>query len=338
MRAALEVSVLDRVPADLHERLPGPWLYHTPAWHRVLGDGMGLNVGAIVVREAGAVVGWLPVVRKRRLARRVHVALPLSHLVEWVLDRPDLLGRLDPADLPRPLEIHSTAPIPGAARVSHHVLTTRDLEGLDSEADVLRGFNSNNRRNVRKGRRAGVSARTRTDAAAFELAHRLHVLTRQRQRAPTYPRRFFLALHRHLGEHCRAHVASVRHAPAAIVITLQHGTRTLYGYGASDEQPDHRKLGVNPIAMHEAIRSAWSHGTTVFDFGSSPADQSGLVRYKEALGGTTRALVHTTVSRSGQSVDVDQGGRLAQLGGQVLDRLPRSAFERLSPLLLKAVL
>ena len=68
---------VDEVPSSAYDSLEhfdGTTLFHTKPWHRVLEKAFSWRIHALLVREAERLKAWLPVVRKRRLGRRVYVS------------------------------------------------------------------------------------------------------------------------------------------------------------------------------------------------------------------------------------------------------------------------
>ena len=338
----MRVEISNTVPARAYATLSewgGASVYHTEQWHQVLAAAFGWRVRALLAHDAGGLCAWLPVVRKRRLGRTVWVALPLSHDCGWVTAPGTELSSLPVGALPRPLEVHGPVPASGFEAVQHHVVTVADPSVHGDEASLMGALDKKKRAEVRKAGRSGVEVAMRTDPAAFDQARAFTVTTRHRQGSPMYPRRFFASLGALMAPAgmCAVHLASHEGRPRAAVVSLQWGATRVYGYGADDGTPEGRRMGVNQAALWDAMSGALADGCDRFDFGSSPAHQDGLIRFKERMGGTTTPLVHALLSRSGRSTDVDQDGPLVRAGVKVLQRAPALPFERLSPALLRMV-
>ncbi len=342
MAGRLTCDLVDEVPArayDALEEFEGGTLFHTRAWHRVLETAFGWRVLALRVRQADRLRAWLPVVRKRRLGRRVFVALPLSHAVGFAVEPGFDLAEVSRDDLPRPLEVH--AAVPGAAfrPVSGLVQTRLDLTVFPSEEALLGVLHKSKRRDLRAAWRKDVHAVVRRDPEAFAMVDRLHLETRRRQGAPTYPPRFFERIHAELATRslAAAHLVERDGRPVAVTVFIDHGDTSWYGYAASVDEREMWRLGVNLEAMWSGLRTARERGFAEVDFGSSPAHQSGLIHYKEHFGGATRPLVHS-LAGDAEPVQVAQDGWMARAGGRVLRSLPLPLFRHMSPWLLRAVL
>lgn len=317
----------DHVYTQLDE-LDGVTLYHGRPWHRVLERAFGWRVQALVDYDCGGRLAlFLPFVEKRRLGRKVRVSLPLSHSI-------------GPATKPgyrfsfpvwlAPFEIHAN--VAGMATASPNVVTELDLSRFHKTEELLATFHpSQIQRRLRKAE--CLELRSSSDHELFEAFAELQARTRRRQGAPTYPKRFFPIMAEELGHVARCHIAKHQGRTVTGIVFIHCGETALYGYGASSDDLEHRKLGANQLAMWSAIREAFEAGCTLIDFGSSPVNQESLWRYKERWGGVTRPLVHSYIGLE----PVAQHGPLAQFGGAVLKQMPIPVFKALSPALLKAV-
>lgn len=322
------------------DHLVGVTVFHTAEWHRVLSEAFGWRVSGVTLHDpTGAVCGFLPYVRKRRMGRPLNVSLPLSHDVGLAhREELDVAGVELPMTL-RPLDLHADQAFPGTRAIAEHWITELDLDGTTPDS-VVQQFEGDVRRRLRVAERSGVEVEVRDDLAAFVEFDRLQCLTRRRQGAPTYPKRFFPSLARNMAARgmAVAHLVKVHERVVAGVVFFLHAERAIYAYGASVPDRELWRLGINQVAMVNAIRHAMARGCTSVDFGSSPMSQPALREYKETFGGVSRPLVHRVIDDdSGRRLDVRQDGRLAALGGLVLRRLPLPAFRALSPPLLRMV-
>ena len=319
--------------------LPGFSLYHTPAWHRVLSDTFGWNVNAVTVRERdGRLLGFLPFVQKRRMLRRLTVALPLSHRVapltaEGMEGLAEVMARAI-----APTDVHER--VPGGKCQISLVESRLQLSGMQDDEALRRKLSKGIRRDIKDAIKAGCTLETRTDDAAFQAFANMQTLTRRRQGAPDYPSGFFPALAKYLAPLglARVHLCLLDTEPVAGTLTLSEidGSVVYYGYGASLPDPDKLKKRVNQLALWGAMCDALDRNATEFSFGSTPISQEALRHYKERFGGVSEVLPHTTFGLAGG--DLTAESPLAKLGAQVLQRMPLSLFRTTSPYLLRAVI
>ncbi len=339
----MHFSRIDRISDRLYAELvglEGVTVFHSAPWHRLLRQVFAWQVHAIVGHDDnGQLLFFLPFVAKRRLGRRINVCLPLSHSIGPAYHRTLDLAQIAVKDLLWPVEIHANVPLQGAVHTAHHLVTLLTLSSFPDQLALLKSFHSAKRRKIAAAEREGVRVFLASSAADYDKFRELQSHTRHRQGAPDYPASFFPTVFSELAsaDIARLYLADVDGVIAAGVIVLRHHDTVLYAYGASLGQDALLRKGVNQAVMWGAIKDAWADGYRVFDFGSTPAGQSELLRYKEQFGGGSCELVHTFGSPSGVPLDTPQDGVLAQLGGAVLRRMPLRLFSQLSPLLLRAV-
>jgi Acetyltransferase (GNAT) domain len=118
----------------------------------------------------------------------------------------------------------------------------------------------------------------------LRMFYNLFVRTRQRQRVPPQPFRWFQNLAECLGPAMQVRVALYEDQVAAGIVTLQHQKTMVYKYGCSDSGLNN--LGGMPWLFWKAIREAKDRGLYELDLGRSSWDNSGLVTFKDRLGGT----------------------------------------------------
>ena len=331
-------TVPDEVYGQLSQ-LDGATLFHRREWHEVLEEAFGWRVRALVDADAtGRCLFFLPYVRKRRMGRQIRVCLPLSSRIGPAWRDPSSAGAGEVSGL-APLEIHEDVPMQNRRIAAHHVETVLQLDDHPSFDAWFRRL-GNPKRNVKKAQQNGYRARPSVSREDFQVFERLQTETRRRQGAPTYPSAFFPALHRHLAEAGLATLFLVERdgTPLAGVVFLYDKTTVHYAYGASKDDRNVLRHGVNQLAMYAAIEDAYSRGFRRINFGSSPVHQVNLRRYKESWGGISAPLVYSFSPARGGPFGLDQGGIGVTVAGSILRRLPPSVFRRVTPALLRAVL
>lgn len=326
------IAQLDGLVYEQLDDLDGVTLYHQRPWHRLLERVFGMHVQALVDFDAdGRLQLYLPFVEKRRPGRdvKVRVSLPLSHSIGPAI-RPGY--RFCFPSWLAPFEAH--AELPGLETHAPHVVTELDLTHFRSADDLLAAFDLKSvRQRLKRAERAGFTVTVGNQLELFRAFTRLQAATRRRQGALTYPRCFFPIMGEEVGESARVHLTLYDGQPVAGVIFIHHGETALYSYGADAGDPAMRNDGANQLALWSAIREAFEAGCTTVDFGSSPAHQEGLWRYKERWGGVTRPLVHSWLGVDARPQDAV----LTRLRGPILKRLPLPVFEAVNSPLFRAV-
>ena len=118
--------VIERLDDPVYEKLDqleGVTLYHERPWHRLLERTFDWRVQALVDYDRdGGLTLFLPFVEKRRLGRKIHVSLPLSHRIGPAF-KPGYHFRFP--DWLTPFEAH--ADLPGLQPHTEHVVTELEL-------------------------------------------------------------------------------------------------------------------------------------------------------------------------------------------------------------------
>ncbi len=160
-----------------------------------------------------------------------------------------------------------------------------DIRGK-SEAQLLAGFSSKLRYNIRLAQRRGAVVRegTREDLPAFcalmrETAARDHFLAR--------PLEYFERIWDQMGpEHMTLLLAYFQDEPIAGAICIFYGNKTWYAYGASSDR--HRGVMPNYLLQWEMIRRAAARGDAVYDLRGALDNtdtSNGLYLFKRRFGG-----------------------------------------------------
>jgi hypothetical protein len=190
---------------------------------------------------------------------------------------------------------------------------------LDRDPEVLfrRFHKSSTQRKVLRALREGLSCEAGRDARLIRQFYRLLVVTRRRHGLPPQPFEWFGNLADTFGETLTVLIASHRGRPLAGMITLRHGTTTVYKYGGS-EVAGH-PLGAMHLLFWNAIQEACARGGTGMDLGRTDFEDAGLARFKERWGAIRKPL------RYWRSPGVPGAGARAH------DRLARWGAEQAPP-------
>lgn len=333
MVARLVDPTSDPVWARLVDEAPGSYVFHHPAWMRLLRRTYHYPLAGVCAFDGGRVVAGLPValVASRLTGRRL-VALPFSDVCAplCVADAPDAALETVAARLLRErearavrLEVRAAFPQAGAPvlRYLEHVLELRP-----SVEVVRKRIAGNVRRGANKARREGLAVERRTDRAALEVFYSLHLRTRRRLGVPTQPKRFIVGL-TELFDLGLGYVALVRQGdtPAAAAVFLSGGGTVLtYKYSATDEGA--RRLRPMNLLFWEAVGWACDDGFECLDMGRVDVGQEGLATFKRELGADERGLAYTFA-----------GDQPADRGHGTVDRALAAVITRTPPAVGRAV-
>ncbi len=345
MAESLVMQQVCPIPEPVYREIadfPGITLYHTRAWHAFLERTFGWTVRALLWRgEQGELRCFLPYVTKRGMNfKPKNLCLPLSHRV-GPLWAPGAAAQL-PGNLPPGrLEIHDEVAGPGLVRRALNKVVLLDLQGFAGSQDLFRVLGRDSiQRKIRKAEQSGVTAGAATDREAYETFYEMEVDTRIKQGSPIYPRPFFTRLFEAFQDTgcVQLYFAHLNGRPVAGVIFFHFNRVSTYAYGASWNNPDHFRLGVNQAVMWEALCDSMRRGSACVDFGSAHAANANLLDYKVKWGGSVRDLPYTFAGfGEAAGASVNREGALARAVSAAIRRMPRPVFKTLTPLLLKTV-
>ncbi|MDR3314024.1 MAG: peptidoglycan bridge formation glycyltransferase FemA/FemB family protein [Oscillospiraceae bacterium] len=163
-----------------------------------------------------------------------------------------------------------------------------DLAGK-TEEEVLAGFHSKTRYNIKLATRKGVTVTLggREDLPRF---YEIMLETGLRDKFPTRSLAYFERIFDCLGDHVRLYLANYEGEIIAGTIALWFGDKTWYLYGASSNAS--RNVMPNYLLQWQMIRWAMEKGCRLYDLRGVPAEMdennplSGLYRFKKGFGGT----------------------------------------------------
>ncbi len=120
-------------------------------------------------------------------------------------------------------------------------------------------------------------------SSLLQMFYRLFVQTRQRQRVPPQPFRWFENLSECLGPAMQIRAALYGDQVAGCMVTLRHQETLVYKYGCSD--PKLNKYGGMPWLFWKTIQHSKDLDLVELDLGRSGWGNPGLIAFKDRLGG-----------------------------------------------------
>ena len=164
-----------------------------------------------------------------------------------------------------------------------------DIKGK-TEEEIMAGFHSKTRYNIRLAIKKGVEVRegTREDLKEF---HKIMIETGARDGFITRPLSYFEKMYDEMApDHLKLLMAYHDGKPISGVIPIFYGNKTWYLYGASSNE--HRNLMPNYLLQWEMIKMAIARHDDIYDFRgvSGVVDENhpqyGLYRFKKGFGAT----------------------------------------------------
>ena len=144
------------------------------------------------------------------------------------------------------------------------------------------------RRRIRHAERQGLRYEEGRNESLVRSFYALIVLTRSRQHLPPQPFEWFQSLVSCMGKAVCIRMAFKGDRPVAGILTMNHGKKMYYKYGASDARLNN--LGATPMLFWQAIQAAKSDGMEELDLGRSELENWGLIRFKEHWGAHSTRL------------------------------------------------
>ena len=280
---------------------PAASVFHTRAWLHALRRTYGYQslVYTTSPPDAPLTNGIVVCGVRSWLTGRRLVSVPFADhcdpLVGSASDVDDLIGSLQQATRHtwKYVELRPRLPVGSPDRRLQESATFRlhciDLRG-DLDEIYRRMHESGIRRKIRRAEREGLRYEEGRSEALLDAFFDLFVLTRKRHGTPPPPREWFVELMSSFGEAAKIRVAWKDGRAIASLITLQHRRTLVYKYGGSD--PVFHNLGGVPFLFWRAIEDAKAAGLETFDLGRSDLGNTGLITFKERLGGIASTLTY----------------------------------------------
>jgi lipid II:glycine glycyltransferase (peptidoglycan interpeptide bridge formation enzyme) len=187
----------------------------------------------------------------------------------------------------------------------------------------------------RKIKRAEKEKLTYEAGGSEELLNKfwqLFVLTRRRHMLPPQPMGWFRNLAHLLGNNLTIHTVSKDQIPVASIITLMYKRTLVYKYGCSDAR--YHNLGGTALLFWKAVAMGKQIGAEELDLGRSGFDDTGLIAFKEHLGGIPSELTYYRINSSAKAYGADVPIRWA---GTITAKLPRWLLTGVGELIYKHI-
>lgn len=157
-----------------------------------------------------------------------------------------------------------------------------DLGGK-SEEELMNGFHSKTRYNIRLAERKGVTTRFSQELSDLEIFHQLYVVMSNRHGISYRPYPYFARMLEAYRDYTRVYLAEFEGVVIAASVAISYGDKTWYIYGASANE--NRNVMAPQLLQWEMIKWAVQQGKERYDFGGVfKLDASdGLYRFKEGF-------------------------------------------------------
>lgn len=303
-------------------------IFHHPAWINLVADFYSYHTFVAVMQDDyGNIVAGIPVIETTSwISGHRWISLPFT-------DHCKVLGVDDTSTLDlikyfaqqyqngvREIEIRSKV----SNLASWHKDDNQVLHLLELSADtetVYKNFHQSQvKRNITKAEREGVLVRWAQDKSDFEIFYRLYVDTRHRLGVPPQPKRYFDLLWERIMDPGLGFIllAEKDSLPIAGGVFLYFGNRLIYKYGASDYR--HWRYRANHKLFWTAIQWGCANGYSVFDWGKTSLDNTGLREFKQRWGAKETILTYSSLA---SNTSKKETAYLAKLAKPVIQRSPK---------------
>ena len=282
---------------ELISSRPESTIFHSSSWARVLYETFKYQARYLTVLENEKLLALVPIMEiNSPITGRRGVSLPFTDICEPIIDSSvsfqDILSSI--LKLGRE-SLWETFVLKGGTQYlkdekSSRRFYTHSLELKRDEGEILRGFRSNTRRNIKKALREGVRVEISDTFESLREFYRLYAITRKRLGTPIQPFAFFKNLHKNIISKGKGIIILASHKNkviAAGVYTHFKG-QAVFQYGASDKR--FQALRPNNLVMWEAIKWYARNGFDSFSFGVTDLENIGLRRYKSSMATSEQVL------------------------------------------------
>jgi CelD/BcsL family acetyltransferase involved in cellulose biosynthesis len=285
---------------------PGATVFHTSAWAKLwTEEWRGARWVAHVIEDAQGYAGAIgAVVRNRGIGRTV-LSMPFGTYGGPLVRE----GHPDPASIRHEL-LESFARLMGSRWTLRSEMTwyrgsmeevPSSLEPRESFTHVLplerdfealaRGFSPAARRLVRQAEESGLTIRAATSEEDVRAFYEIASETVRRRGGKPKPYSLYQRIHRSLvpAGIARFHLVHHGEEPVAGSLHLFHEGVAMSWLPVSLESSWH--LRPNNFLVARTLETLCGAGYVEYNFGASPHDAAGLIRFKEGWGATPRPLV-----------------------------------------------
>lgn len=252
---------------------PDATAYHLWSWRAVGCDVFGHEPVYLAARDAGHIVGVLPIVSFRsRLFGHFFCSLPFVNYGGVLTESPVVAEALmaEATTLARArgashVELrHIARQLPDAPVKQHKV--TMLLPLADSDEAQWKALDNKVRNQVRKAEKSELTSES-GGAELLDAFHRVFSVNMRDLGTPVYPKRFFAAVMKAGGQRARIHVVRHEGQPVAASLTIDHADRVEVPWASALRSA--RQLNPNMLLYWHMLRDTIARGGRVFDFGRS---------------------------------------------------------------------
>jgi Acetyltransferase (GNAT) domain len=274
-------------------------VFHTAGWMEALRRTYGYEPVAYTTSSPRTMLdnGWVFCRVRSWLTGRRLVSLPFSDHCDPLVEGSEHLEELSRA-LRRERDEHRWNYIEYRPLSAQPVMKGFEsfemfcFHKLDLQPDLEQLFHGlhkdSTQRKIRRAEREGLTFDEGCSDPLLQQFYHLLVLTRQRHKVPSQPRKWFFNLADCMGDQLKIWIASCRKIPIASILTLRFKNTLMYKYGGADDR--FFSLGGMQMLLWRAIENAKKNCLQEFDLGRSEPSNEGLILFKHRLGATRTSI------------------------------------------------
>jgi lipid II:glycine glycyltransferase (peptidoglycan interpeptide bridge formation enzyme) len=145
-------------------------------------------------------------------------------------------------------------------------------------------INKKARNETRQAMKRGVTVEELNDNSQLELVHDMISKTYERHKTPPYPWEYYENILAIMGERKLIRWLIANHDGKPIATSLFFTFKENVVYRMNSSYAEYRNLQPNNLVVSEMIKWSCENSYKYFDFGGSPSEANGLIRFKENWG------------------------------------------------------
>ncbi len=267
--------------------------FHSSSWASVLSRSYGYEPLYFCQTDDDGISAFIPVMEvDSRLTGKRGVSLPFTDYCSPLASSQDVFQEIIDYlinygkkakwkyfELREGGEFFQESIVPFVSYATH----TLDLSS-NNEKEILSGFRSSNKRNIKKAGKQGVDVKIFNSLESVNEFYQLNCITRKDHGLPPQPYKFFKKVYEHIISMDKGFIAlaSYKEKYIAGAVYIYIGEKCIYKYGASDRK--YQNLRANNLVMWEAIRYCIQKQMKSFCFGRTETENKGLMQFKHGWG------------------------------------------------------
>ena len=301
-----QLTSLDAEPWEAYARSRAQGtLFHRMFWKRIIEDTFGFESCYLLAQDQAGICGILPLFHVRSMfAGNALISTPFSVYGGILADRPEAVAelvraskRLAESKRATYLELRQFSKCDDPGLVQNEPLYFTFRKQLEPSAEANFGkLPKEARRMVRKGEKAGLTARFVNDLETF---YRIYAASVRNLGTPVFPKRLFMDCLYARGVKSDILLIYERESPVAGVLSF-YSEDTVYPYYAGS-LPGKNALAPNNFMHWTLMKSAAERGYRIFDFGRSKRN-TGAFDFKRHMGFEPIALPYQYCLFNGSSL------------------------------------